>query len=448
MTACRLHADREQGFFSQERPNRICSPTERDARWHGTKTTRRIALEEQMAMQNVTIIPCLTAKTPYAGDLRIGWHNTRSGRLPGDPVARTDQLSRYFSQGEIWNICEQNQDSETIQRWIAGNTNPRVPHYTWWTEPPINQNQKEQSQGAGVALFVPKKFCDAPKQSQYAYRCPNGKAMAVNITLKGQAFLLITVHGPHYDRDHEAYWKRLKANIQPPPTGTIPLVGGDFNFIPSPSVDSLPAQDKQQYPRAVESCAAFLRHIGVNHNGMVDAFRCVHGMQPVATHFHPGNKANQRLDRAYIPPTFTEQNAPCMRTMEHIPREDLAILDKKGTLKKSDHHAVQITIRFTNIKKPPKQWSYKSPSTPEDLQQIQQKVTSTANHANNSRKSAEETMSDIQEMTKITCRAMDRENNLQTYKQRAKLMARLKTIEKTYPTTPSQRKQYMAKMNR
>ena len=57
-------------------------------------------------------------------------------------------------------------------------------------------------------------------------------------------------------------------------------------------------------------------------------------------------------------------------------------------------------------------------------------------------------MSDIQEMTKITCRAMDRENNLQTYKQRARLMARLKTIEKTSPTTPSQRKQYMAKMNR
>ena len=83
---------------------------------------------------------------------------------------------------------------------------------------------------------------------------------------------------------------------------------------------------------------------------MVDAFRCVHGMESVATHFHPNNKANQRLDRAYIPPTFTTQNAPCMRTMEHIPMDDLAILDKKGTLKKSDHHAVRITIRFTDIK--------------------------------------------------------------------------------------------------
>ena len=142
--------------------------------------------------------------------------------------------------------------------------------------------------------------------------------------------MLIVIHGPHTDKEYETFMDSLTSGISPPSPTTIPIVLGNFNFVEAPALDCVPPVISQQRPLAAAGLTRFLTHIGTHWGGMIDAYRTVWGMQTAVT-THPKQGAiRKRLDRIYFPVQFIKNQAPCLRTVQHIPRADLAVSTKKG----------------------------------------------------------------------------------------------------------------------
>ena len=173
-----------------------------------------------------------------------------------------------------------------------------------------------------MALFIRKELLSsAPDDSNYIYRDPEGKALAVTLTIGKTPFLFIIVHAPHTDAEQEAFLQKLQANIPSPSRDGVTLLMGDFNFVDSPTFDIEPSQTKNKSPRAIQALVALRNHLG----GLVDAFRCIHPFETFVTcHKNPISKS--RYDRGYVSSHLVRADkAPCLRTMQHIPRHDLMV---------------------------------------------------------------------------------------------------------------------------
>ena len=155
--------------------------------------------------------------------------------------------------------------------------------------------------------------------------------------------MFIVIHGPHTDKEYETFMDSQITNIGSPSPTRIPIVLGDFNFVEAPALDCVPPVISQQRPLTAAGLARFLTHIGTHWGGMIDAYRTVWGMQ-TAVSTHPKQGAiRKRLDRIYVPIQFIKDVAPRLRTVQHIPRADLAISTKKG-IRASYHDAVAATM--------------------------------------------------------------------------------------------------------
>jgi hypothetical protein len=279
---CQTHAQRASGYFLQERPNKVTSLSDRGAAWHDTQLTRAMADNENAASRTTTPINPALQATPHAGDISIGFHN-KTGGHENDPIARKSQMDGMMARAHIWAVCEINTSRTTAMRFDRENNDPRVQHYTWWTDPPENQ----QARGTGIAIHIPKKLMTtAPTSGDYVYKNPNGKALAVNVTINNVLFLLIVIHGPHTDKDYAIFMDNLATNIGTPTPDRIPLIFGDFNFVEAPALDCVPPAIKQERPLAATGLAHLLTHIGAHWGGMTDAYRTVWGMQTAVT-THP-----------------------------------------------------------------------------------------------------------------------------------------------------------------
>ena len=188
--------------------------------------------EAATSRTTTTIDPALQA-TAHAGDINIAFHN-KTGGHGNDPGVRKSQMDQMMARAQIWAVCEINTITVTAARFAANNVDPKVQYYTWWTDPPDNR----QVRGTGVALHVPKDLvASPPTPNDYVYKHKDGKALAINLTIKNTPFLIIIIHGPHTDKEYEPFMDVLTLNIAPPDPARVPIILGDFNFVEAPTLD-------------------------------------------------------------------------------------------------------------------------------------------------------------------------------------------------------------------
>ena len=87
----------------------------------------------------------------------------------------------------MWGACELNQTAGVEAKWAEDNENPHAIHGTYWA------SKKKQS-GAGIALFVDNNILT--DKGNVIYQHPNGKALAVNLSIIAVAFQVIVIHAP------------------------------------------------------------------------------------------------------------------------------------------------------------------------------------------------------------------------------------------------------------
>ena len=299
-----------------------------------------------------------------------------------------------------------------------------------------------------MAVFVRKDLLDrAPTPQDYVYADPKGKALAVNVTIRGYTFLLIAVHAPHKNKEQAAFLKHLRNNIPPPPDSHIAVLMGDFNFVEAPSIDCQPAQFSQDSPDAVNELYELRSHLG----GMVDAYRATHELENEITHQGlpvPGvKKVGRRLDRPYVQTKHVhDRKAPCLRSMRHLSSLNLAVTPDGNKSIESDHDAIVITFRLGDIKKAKGTWSYSQPDSPEEIKQVQEAVTEAIEAIEESSNpdkvpGPEETIKAIHKAAKDTRIAQAKAKKANQSKARNTLLSKILSAKRFVPESLAKRKQ-------
>lgn len=111
-----------------------------------------------------------------------------------------------MSNGQMWGACELNQTPDVEDKWAQDNANPHAPYHTYWAS-------KTQQSGAGIALFIGKKVLTNP--GQIVYQHPNGKALAVNLSVNTVPFLVVVIHAPS-GTEQPGFLRSLIQNIPTP----------------------------------------------------------------------------------------------------------------------------------------------------------------------------------------------------------------------------------------
>ena len=154
-------------------------------------------------------------------------------------------------------------------RWEAGNSDARIPYHTIWATP------QQSGPGAGIALFIDKSLGDMPHDpdssigeatapSDILYRHPNGKALAVRLTVHNTSILLITVHAPHSVGEQKDFFDLLRSEIPAPAAGEHVILQGDFNLVETPAIDILPPSysSPRAFNQALDSLYQLCEHLG------------------------------------------------------------------------------------------------------------------------------------------------------------------------------------------
>jgi endonuclease/exonuclease/phosphatase family metal-dependent hydrolase len=249
----------------------------------------------------------------------------------------------------MWGACELNQTPAIEAKWERENANPSAPYHTYWAS-------KTAQAGAGIALFVSKTHLTDTGKTIYQH--PNGKALAVHLSVNATRLLVIVVHVPS-GPSQPAFLRNLIAKIPAPEAGRHVILMGDFNFVTNSTIDCIPAE-KQKAAESVDALSALSDHLG----GLPDAFRIVHPTMPAITHTPDvPNRTERRLDCIYLSMQLVV-GAPALTHAEHLQLLLLATSDKRTSKSiRSDHYGVTAKIRFSDIERPPPQWAFRAPRT-------------------------------------------------------------------------------------
>ena len=139
-----------------------------------------------------------------------------------------------------------------------------------------------------------------------------------------------------------------------------------------------------------------------------------------------------RLDRIYVSRNLLTVGAPTITSVTHLrpADDDLTHLKENGTLKKSDHAAVTLELRYTNLMKAPQQWRMPHwPFSGEDVgtaRKMREEIASTIE--NRSADPVRDLEALLQKIQRI-CREAEKKNQSEHAARRTELQRRLIRIE-------------------
>ena len=105
--------------------------------------------------------------------------------------------------------------------------------------------------------------------------------------------------------------------------------------------------------------------------GVTDAFRWLHPQERAYT------RGTRQIDRIAIPTEWTTTSTPCISEARHIEREEveLVLAKSKGEwrVKRPDHKAVEIRVRYTNERRAAAEWKHAG-TYPKEIQEEVRKI--------------------------------------------------------------------------
>jgi len=197
---------------------------------------------------------------------------------------------------------------------------------------------------------------------------PDGKALAVALTIQGQPVILLAAHLPHTDPERvsfltevrEGVEKAVTAHVQTPEgtpwTRALYLWAGDLNLTCHRTLDN-----ETPKPTPTPEVAKELDQLNRVMGGAVDVYRTLHPTGTAYTHgttekglIKPGSR--RRLD-AWMAQRSALSGPTGVVSARLIDKESAAFSyvhshTRKEIYKESDHDGVQIVLRGTLIPKP------------------------------------------------------------------------------------------------
>ena len=235
--------------------------------------------------------------------------------------------------------------------------------------------------GKGTALLVansiiapPDGRTAQPEDNEIILTDRKGKTLAVHLYVRGTPTVIVVMHLPHTDADRTEYINTTAAQLSQAITAKMQKDGydkwpsvirmADDNMVRDPTVDCVPAEPDCA-SRARSAMAAM--HRAIAPQGMVDAYRHTDPDGRATTYQrvarqHDGTRC--RYDIIDVSAYLINSTARLVRTRVRIP-DDTMVYYLKGAercAKRSDHAQVAITLRYTDIPRPPRE-----PAIPQDI---------------------------------------------------------------------------------
>ena len=203
---------------------------------------------------------------------------------------------------------------------------------------------------------------------------PDGKAMAVALTIGDRPVYLLAAHLPHTDPERVAFLTTVADEVKAATTAhaqtpegrpwahATHLWAADLNLTCNPTLDN-----ETRRPAPAPEVARALGHLCQATGGTKDAYRHINPQGRAYTHGSVEKAGSRRrLDAWFAPPSLLEGPTGVVST-RRVDREAAAFSyvdthTRKEKSKQSDHDAVQITLRGTPIPRPQPRGTLK-PST-------------------------------------------------------------------------------------
>jgi exonuclease III len=197
---------------------------------------------------------------------------------------------------------------------------------------------------------------------------PDGKALAVALTVQGQPIVLLAAHLPHTDPERVSFLREVADGLEAavaahvltadgaPWSRALYLWAGDLNLTCHPTLDNETPKPAPT-PEVVKALTRLNRVMG----GAVDVYRTLHPKGRAYTHgtvekglIKPGSR--RRLDAWWAQPTALKGPTGVVSArLVHKERAGFSYTHahtRKERFKESDHDAVQIVLRGALIPKP------------------------------------------------------------------------------------------------
>jgi len=273
---------------------------------------------------------------------------------------------------------------------------------TSWTDNQIEALQAKMKEGghrlwassaktrnttkSGTAVLARATIAPRPGDGQ-VWAKPDGKAMAVALTIGDRPVYLLAAHLPHTDPERVAFLTEVAdelataaaAHAQTPqgrPWAHAPhLWAADLNLTCNPALDN-----ETRRPAPTPEVARALDHLRQATGNTTDVYRRINPTGTAYTYGKPEKPGSgRRLDAWFAPQALLEGTTGVVST-RRVGREDAAFSyvnthTRKEMHKQSDHDAVQITLRGTPIPRPQprsilKPSSLRHPTVREDMHRL------------------------------------------------------------------------------
>ena len=310
-----------------------------------------------------------------AGDIEASGQNCRG--LNRIDVC-TEHVARAMARSHIHFMLETNHDemTHTIMRYKV----KKGKQYTLYGNP----TRTGGTVGKGVAVLVADSIISAPSDrapseddNEIIYTDDGGKVLAVHLYVRGRPIIAIAMHLPHTDIDRSNFLDKhgtaineaIETKMAKQGYTTRPSIirFADDNFVRCPSQDcSPPGHDIQT--EAHRAMARMQKRLAPC--GMLDAYRHTDPDGRAMTYTHPARGGQPGTSRRYDVFDVSSDLASgagitIARTRHRTPQDTMVVYaaaDGTRHAKRSDHSEVSITLRYTDIPRPPRE-----PTIPQEI---------------------------------------------------------------------------------
>ena len=295
-----------------------------------------------------------TDQGPCLADAMLGYHNVNGLGAPGAGKAYLRDVALRLS--DVHAISETSWNKGQVR--ALKETMEESGHRLWAISAETRNVAK-----SGTAILVSSAIPESQGDG-HIWGKPDGKAMAVALTIGVHPLYLLAAHLPHTDTERIAFLEEVAdgmeqatASHKQTPAGApwakaTYLWAGDLNLTANPSLDN-----EKRHSAPTPEVAAALDRLAQVMSGATDVYRALYPQGREYTHGSVEKKGSRRrLDVWFAPPAALL--GPCgVVSARRVDREAAAFSyvnahSGKERSKESDHDCVQITLRGTSIPKP------------------------------------------------------------------------------------------------
>ena len=299
-----------------------------------------------------------TDQRPCVADAVLTYHNANGLGAPGAGKGYLRDVA--LATSDIHMLSETSWDEAQVK--VLKETMRNGGHRLW-----ANTAKTRSVAKSGTAILA-RSTIEPCKGDGELWSKPDGKALAVALTVQGQPIVLLAAHLPHTDLERVTFLREVADGVETavaahvltpegaPWNSALYLWAGDLNLTCHPTLDN-----ETPRPAPAPEVVKALTRLNQVMGGAVDVYRTLHPKGRMYTHgtvakglIKPGSR--RRLDAWWAQPTALKGPTGVVSArLLHKERAGFSFThahNRSDKYKQSDHDAVQIILRGALIPKP------------------------------------------------------------------------------------------------